>query len=208
MTRILSRRSRGRQFLAGVIESPFVISRCARIGLAALLIAIVGAACGGANDPRQPPLNQAFSGRVEGTDAFIGFVIENENLHAYVCDGKGEPATVSTWFHGHERDTFLTNADGASMMIARPQGSIAGSVTFAGEAMHAFKAPPLGAQMGLLRIEQAGAGESAIVEAWIYLVDNEWRGILPPSSKNACACDAYHQRWCFWSGYWYASGAC
>lgn len=132
------------------------------------------AACG--RDQASASPSGSLVGIVEGTDAFIALVPqENNGLVAYICDGQ----TISVWFRGerNENAVDLTAANGAQLQANLENDAAAGTITLADGQSHAFTASLASGEAGLYRAEEAFEG-SDYVGGWIVLNDGTQRGAI------------------------------
>jgi hypothetical protein len=122
-----------------------------------------------------------FAGKVEGTDAFVAVVVDEEDRAlAYACDGReGGTATVAEWFRGEVADDGsldLTSEGGAGLSADIAEEGASGTVTLDGED-HAFTAGPAEEPAGLYRKAEEADGEE-LLGGWIELASGEQRGAV------------------------------
>lgn len=136
-----------------------------------LLLGLV--ACG--RDQNAAPAG-TFVGVVDGTDAFIALVPqENNAVIAYVCDGQ----TISTWFRGErsENEIDLTAANGAQLQASLETDTATGNFTLPDGQVHTFTAQLATDSAGLYRAEETIDGTD-YVGGWIILNDGDQRGAI------------------------------
>jgi hypothetical protein len=149
-------------------------------------------------------------GQVTGTDAFIGISRLGQDWLVYVCDGRDGKLTISEWFKGSQPgDSIDLKSKAGAQLAGQLSGdTVAGTFRLSsGGQAYVYSASLASGDAGLIRLEQTIDGQPWI-GGWIQLTDHQLRGILPPSSGSNCYCDAYHQRWCYWYGYWLTGGSC
>lgn len=141
------------------------------IGMFAILLL---AACGREQTSASP--SGSLVGMVEGTDAFIALVPqENNSLVAYICDGQ----TISAWFRGERNgnEVDLTATSGAQLQANLDGDAAAGTIILADGQSHTFTASLASGEAGLYRAEAAFEG-SDYVGGWIVLNDGSQRGAI------------------------------
>ncbi|MCY1059531.1 hypothetical protein [Nannocystis sp. SCPEA4] len=91
-----------------------------------LLTALVGlvAAASGCRDGISPPFEPGTY-TVWGDDIMIGFVIGEEEVSAYACDGRPEGVALSEWFHGPDNGGHanLVGSEGSELTISTSEDS-------------------------------------------------------------------------------------
>lgn len=149
----------------------FIYNRVGRLFGLFLLLGLV--ACG---RDQNPAPTGTFVGTVEGTDAFIALVPqENNTVIAYVCDGQ----TISTWFRGDrtENGIDLAAANGAQLIANLEAETATGRFILPDGQEHTFTAQLATDPAGLYRAEEAIDG-TEYVGGWIILADGDQRGAI------------------------------
>lgn len=150
------------------------------VGLAITVLAGCGS-YGGGNDAREAAAS--FATAVEGSDAFVGAVVDQEDdrVMAYVCDGK----SVASWFTGRAADDgtiSLTSADGTRLSGRVAGDRLTGSLVLPnGGTTLNFSAPEVTSPAGLYRSKSQLRGEPA-VGGWVVLEDGRQRGAVRTST--------------------------
>lgn len=148
--------------------------------LSLALITTVGlilAACG--SKPASTGIASGWTGKVDGTDAYIALVTNGTELMAYVCDSQ----TVAEWFHGKVGEDKLDLVAGtanltnghATLVATLTQAAATGTVTLADGQTHSFTAGKSTGDGGLYRLEETQNGDK-LVSGWVVLNDGELRG--------------------------------
>ena len=140
---------------------------------AGLILVLCLVACG--RNPDTTPVG-TFVGTVDGTDAFVALVPQEDNsLIAYVCDGQ----TISTWFKGerNENAVDLTAANGARLQASLEADTATGSITLTDGQTYAFTTQLATGGAGLYRAEETISGAD-YVGGWIILNDGSQRGAV------------------------------
>ena len=153
--------------------------------------AFVSADCRDANSPvipesPTPGTLTHFTGQVDGSDAFVAFVVDGRRVQAYVSDGR----TIAAWFTRREsRDgadylagdaSGVTASDNASRLRLQEVSSaaITGEYLAPGSTPLPFRATPVAdSRAGLYRSEEKIDNEDW-VGGWILAADGQVRGAL------------------------------
>lgn len=126
-------------------------------------------------------VTHTYVGRVAGSDALIGVVVDGKRVLAYVCDGvPGDPVgtipTVQAWFNGE--------SNGGSVDVSQPAGrlqleltdsAMTGTLTLAGGRTLAVTGEMATRDAGLYRADTTGPGGPAVA-GWILAGDGTQRG--------------------------------
>jgi hypothetical protein len=115
-----------------------------------------------------------FVGFVENSDAFVGLVRLDDQVVAYVCDGR----TTATWLRGQAiRNSISLESDGTTLDGTFDGAGVIGTFTSAEGGVHRFKASPAVDGAGFYRASETIAG-SAYVAGWIILRNGQQRGAV------------------------------
>lgn len=114
-----------------------------------------------------------FVGRVDGTDAFVGVVLGDDALFAYVCDGTPATTTISSWFVG--TTLSASNPSGSSLDAAREGDGLEGKYVSPDGDSHPVTAEAAISPSGLYFGELHGPPE--IWGGWI-VIGAEQRGAV------------------------------
>ncbi|MCB0747351.1 MAG: hypothetical protein KDC90_07790 [Ignavibacteriae bacterium] len=118
-----------------------------------------------------------FVGTVEGTNAYIAFLVAEEEAIVYVCNGDEE---IAEWFRGNIGDPeniSLTNGDGAQVSGKYEGNSFTGSVVLRNSSTHPFTASTnTGTETGVFRVYGDEAAKEGIDAGWILNSSGEERG--------------------------------
>jgi hypothetical protein len=98
----------------------------------------------------KPQADKTFVGAVEGSQTYIGLVIQNGTVVVYICDG----GDVSEWFGGQVADGKLdfTSDKGTHLVATSATDLVTGTLTLSGGQPLAFSAiPAVEGQTGLFR---------------------------------------------------------
>lgn len=152
---------------------------------AAVLICTSLLIVGCADDGTGPDHSRnGFSGKVEGTNAFISLVVGDERVAAYVCNGDEE---IAEYFWGpveSPTELSVSNSDGAELAATLVDGVFSGEVTLAGGSSHTFEATVSDdAEAGMWVIGGNRAVEDEVAGGWVLSNDGEVRGALLRSSR-------------------------
>lgn len=155
--------------------------------VAAYAVAVLAGCSSERADDAQPPTSavntHTYVGRVAGSEALIGVVVDGKRVLAYVCDGvPGEPVgttpTVQTWFNGESTGGEVDVSQPAGRLQLQLQltdGSMSGAVTLADGRMLSVSGETTTGDAGLYRAETTGPGGPA-VSGWILAADGTQRG--------------------------------
>ncbi|HXV93055.1 MAG TPA: hypothetical protein VD813_07140 [Pseudonocardia sp.] len=170
----------------------------ARVALVApVVLAAALSGCAGPPDPGPPaaavaePAAAAYGrtvesvGRVSGTDALVGVVVQGDEVVAYVCDG---PAALGERFFGTlDGDrAVLTSAGGARLELTLSGATATGTFTPAGGEPAPFTAEPGGAGAGVYFADGIERG-AAVHAGWIVLPDGTQTGTLTRAGQKTTA---------------------
>ena len=130
---------------------------------------------GGGNEASKSKFGGSFVGKVEGTDAFVGIVADEDadEALAYVCDSAG----ITEWFHPGVRngDEFsAVSPDGSVLVATGGKDAFEGQVILA-DGAHAFTADKATGDAGLFRLQQTVDGTDYLA-GWVELPDGTFRG--------------------------------
>jgi hypothetical protein len=129
-----------------------------------------------------------YVGKVEGTDAYIGLVVNEQGATGYICDGE----KISHWLRGaldENGQLALTSNTGAALSAKLEGDTLTGSVLipessegstrerFATAKPHKFEAAEASGDAGLYREEQTIDG-AKYVAGWVKLDDGSTLGKL------------------------------
>ncbi len=139
---------------------------------------LILAACGG-QPTASTGIAAAWTGKVDGTDAYIAIASNGTELMAYVCDSQ----SVAQWFHGEAGKDKLDLVAGtvdlsnetAKLIATLTQDSATGTVTLADGQTHTFTATKATGDGGLYRSEETVNNEQ-LVGGWVVLNDGQLRG--------------------------------
>jgi hypothetical protein len=126
---------------------------------------------------------QAYVGKVNGTDAYIGIdVTPGRSLRAYVCDGKDIVAWFTGALNGASGTLVSTKPSAAHLNVTRRDNAFAGTVEVDGVS-RAFTAERAQKPAGLYLVETARSSGD-VHGAWIVLSDGTQRGSATIQSKT------------------------
>ena len=163
-----------------VIERPGGTARV----LAAVIVLLLSLATAGVSPQRvaaaQPPTGGTFVGHVD-SDTFIGVVIGDGEVIAFVCDGTGNGLTTShwAWFRGPigGAQTEVWDGEGNSLRFGFVDGVLRGDVRLGSGLDTSFSLVPADGPAGIYRAEGT-IGAIAFVGGWIVLNDLDVRGAV------------------------------
>lgn len=118
----------------------------------------------------------SFVGRVQGSEAFIAFVVKGSKVLAYLCDG----SKLADWFRLVQDASSAVDGRSASGIRLQAKFSaqeVKGSVTLADGKILEFSATPITGEAGLYRSEVLISNES-YVGGWIVDQKGEQRGAV------------------------------
>lgn len=141
-------------------------------------VCLVLAACGG-QPTATTGIASAWTGKVDGTDAYIALASNGTELMAYVCDSQ----SVAQWFHGEAgkdkldlvAGTVDLSSDTATLVATLTLDSASGTVTLADGQAHTFTATKATGDGGLYRSEQSVNNET-LIGGWVVLNGGDLRG--------------------------------
>lgn len=142
-------------------------------------VVVVLALTVGCSAQDEPAGADALVGHVMGIDAFIGAVVDDASLMAYVCDGSPERSTtISSWFVAEILDgAFDVENPGGSSLAGELQGStLSGTYASPAGVESTFVAELAESPSGLYFGER-GHGEEEIWGGWI-VIDADQRGAV------------------------------
>ena len=119
---------------------------------------------------------ETYTGRLEGTGAFIAVITGSDKLVAYTCDG----FTLAQWFRATPLKTplELASTDGQSRLKLRLSARlVTGSLEFGDGGVFRFKAARSSGDSGLYRSETLKDGVG-YVGGWVVLENGEQRGSI------------------------------
>jgi hypothetical protein len=139
---------------------------------------VLFAACGGDDDGGEAAFDTAngFVGELEGTDAFVAVVADEDSVEVYACDGESGIAERFTGEVDDPEDFTVSNDNGGEAVVAFADGAYSGEVTLSDGSTHAFTTEAAEGDAGLYHPEAlpediAGAG-------WVVLNDGTQRGSI------------------------------
>lgn len=151
----------------------------------AWLLSVVIALCAGAfagNAPAaaaQAPVSGEFAARLGASNSFVGIVVGQGKVLAFVCNGTDANVSVWGWFSGDQTagHTRLTSTTGLTLDLHFTGSDVSGIVTRPDGTFDTFQASPLPPDSiaGLYHAEGAVA-DGSFVGGWIVVEDLDVRG--------------------------------
>jgi hypothetical protein len=120
-----------------------------------------------------------FAGTLNGTNAFVALLVDDNESIAYVCNGEEE---ISEWFRGAINDPNeidLTNGAGAQISAKFSGNSFEGQVTLRNGKIYSLKATPNRTEgVGIFRVIGDEAKQDSVEAGWIVNSEGDQRGAL------------------------------
>jgi hypothetical protein len=118
---------------------------------------------------------EGFVGELEGTNAFVAVVADEDSVEVYACDGDAGIATQLTGEVDDPTEFALSNDNGEAAEVAFADGAYSGSITFADGSTHEFTTEAAEGDAGLYHATST-LPESIERAGWIVRNDGEQRG--------------------------------
>lgn len=138
-------------------------------------------ACGGDTGYNETASNTSetlstlnYAGKVQSSDAFIGFALKGDQVTAYICDSQN----IAEWLDGkwNGESLNLTSADGTLLQAKKDAKAISGTVQLSDGQPLNFSAPIVGDRAGIFLNEET-QDDQLLETGWIILADGQERGL-------------------------------
>lgn len=120
---------------------------------------------------------KGFVGKINGTEAFIAFVVFENEVVVYACNDEEE---ISEWFRNsisEHSKMNITNSSGSSFVANFEDNTYTGEIKFSNGDTHSFTAKPNNREDGgIYRVSGEVADQNEIEGGWIINDLGEERG--------------------------------